>query len=87
MARVDADFLKKFFVDETPTGSVDGLNTDFTLANSPFDAVDAVQVFVNGIKYDQGTDWTISGSTISFAVAPSLGQNIRVNYIMKDGEN
>lgn len=87
MSRVDAEFLKKMWVDETPTGSVNGSNTAFTLSQTPFDSNDAVQVFLDGIKQDRTTDWTISGSTVTFVTAPAIGQTVRVNYIMIRGEN
>jgi hypothetical protein len=87
VARVDAELLKKFFVDETPTGTVNGSNTTFTLSQTPFDGSDSVQVFLNGIKMDRVTHWTISGTTITFVTAPSLGQTVRVYYIMLRGEN
>lgn len=87
MARLSAEFLKKFIVDETPTGTVNGSNTAFTLSQTPFDSGDAVQVYLNGVKRDKTTDWTISGTTITFVTAPALGQSIRVNYMMLRGEN
>lgn len=87
MSRVDADLLKKFIIDETPSGTVNGSNTAFTLSQTPFDSNDAVQVFIDGIKRDRVTDWTISGTTITFVTAPALGQSVRVNYIMLRGEN
>lgn len=87
MSRVDADLLKKMWVDETPSGTVNGSNTAFTLSQTPFDSSDSVQVFLNGIKRDRVTEWTISGTTITFVTAPALGQSVRVNYIMLRGEN
>jgi hypothetical protein len=87
VARVDAEFLKSMWVDETPSGTVNGSNVTFTLSQTPFDANDALQVFVDGLKQDRVTDWTVSGSTITFVTAPVTGQSVRVNYIMKRGEN
>lgn len=87
MSRVDAEFLKKFLVDETPSGTINGSNQNFTLSQTPFDSNDSVQVFIDGIKRDRTTDWTISGTTITMVTAPVAGQSIRVNYIMLHGEN
>lgn len=87
MSRVDADLLKKFFVDETPTGTVNGSNTTFTLSQTPFDSNDTVQVYLDGIKRNRTTEWSLSGTTITFVTAPALGQDVRVNYIMLRGEN
>jgi len=87
VSRVDAEFLKKFLVDETPSGTINGSNQTFSLSQTPFDSNDAVQVFIDGIKRDRVTDWTISGTTITMVTAPVAGQSIRVNYIMLHGEN
>ena len=54
---------------ETPGGTIDGSNTDFTLSYMPLPAA-ALMVFKNGILQQQGTglDYTLiyPGSTISF---------------------
>lgn len=66
---------------EAPTGSVNGSNTSFTLANTP--VAGSESVFLNGILQEPGSgnDYTISGGTITFADAPVSGDRIRVNYI------
>lgn len=87
MSRMDAKFLKRFFVDETPSGLVNGSNTAFTLSQVPFDADDSIQVFLDGLKQTRVTDYTISGSTINFVTAPATAQIIRVNYVMLAGED
>lgn len=87
MSRIDAEFLKKFIVDEAPSGTVNGSNTAFVLSQTPFDLNDSVQVFLDGLKQNRVTDWTISGTTITFVAAPVLGQSVRVNYFMLRGEN
>lgn len=85
--RLNANLIKRAWVDETPSGTVDGSNVTFTLSQTPFDSGDAVQVFLNGLKQDRTADWSISGTTITFVTAPALGQSVRVNYIMSRGEN
>lgn len=87
MSRLDAVELKKFVVDETPSGTVNGSNVTFTLSQAPFDTNDEVQVYLDGVKRNRVTEWTISGSTITFVTAPALGQDVRVNYWMARGEN
>ena len=87
MSRLDADLLKKFFKDEVPSGTINGSNTNFTLSSTPFDPQDAVQVYLDGLKQKNGTDFTISGTTITFATAPAIGQNVEVFYIILRGEN
>lgn len=87
MSRIEADFLKKFLVDETPTGTVNGSNVTFTLSYAPFDINDSVEIFIDGLKRDRVDEWTISGTTITFVTAPALGQSVRVHYFMNKGEN
>lgn len=66
---------------ETPTGLVNGLNTVFTLANTPVDP-SLVEVYRNGLLQLLGAlfDYTVSGATITFSVAPLVGSEIRVSY-------
>lgn len=68
---------------ETPSGTINGSNVTFTLANTPI--AGSEEVFVNGSLLDAGSgnDYTISGDTITFATAPIGGgspDKIRVNY-------
>jgi phage-related tail fiber protein len=66
---------------ETPSGSVNGSNTSFALANTP--VVGSESVFLNGILQEPGAgnDYTISGSTITYLTAPATGDKVRVSYI------
>lgn len=69
------------FVDrETPSGSVNGSNTAFTLANTPI--AGSEHVYLNGILQEPGAgnDYTISGSTITYLSAPLTGDKLRVTY-------
>lgn len=65
---------------ETPTGTINGSNTDFTLANTP--VAGSESVYLNGILQDAGggNDYTIAGAVITFLTAPISGDKIRVNY-------
>lgn len=69
-----------FVVRETPTGTINGSNTTFTLANTPL--VGTEQVFLNGILQEPGAgnDYTISGVTITYLTAPVSGDRLRVSY-------
>jgi len=69
-----------FVTRETPTGSVNGSNTTFTLAATPTAGTE--ELYLNGILQDQGAgnDYTISGATITMLTAPLSGDKIRVNY-------
>ncbi len=67
------------FVDEeTPTGDIDDVNTDFVLANTPI--AGSVKVFLNGIRYKVTEDYTISGATITFLTPPTTGDILLVDY-------
>lgn len=65
---------------ETPSGSVNGANVTFTLANTPLAGTE--EVFLNGLLQDPGAgnDYTISGGTITYLTAPLTGDKLRVNY-------
>lgn len=69
------------FVDkETPVGSVNGVNTTFTLANAP--VAGSEHVYLNGMLQESGAgnDYTISSNTITYLAAPLTGDKIRVSY-------
>lgn len=62
----DTSQLPTYVDAETPGGIVDGANTVFTLAAAPLPAA-SLQLFRNGVALTQGSDYTISSSTITFA--------------------
>jgi hypothetical protein len=64
---------------ETPSGSIDGSNTSFTLAFTPT-ADSSVQIYLNGVFQEQTVDYTISGANLTFISAPSLGQRMKAVY-------
>ncbi len=70
-----------FVFNETPSGSVNGSNTSFSLANTP--VAGTVSVYRNGQLQlsGAGNDYTISGATITYEYAPVTGEIIRVSYI------
>jgi len=67
---------------EIPSGAVDGSNTTYTLANIP--AAGTVEVYLNGLLQEPGSgkDYTISGNTITFALAPEAGDILLCSYII-----
>lgn len=69
------------FVDaETPTGTVNGSNNTFTLANSPTPAA-SLQFSKNGqLLISGGADYTLSGATITTVTAPKTGDVILAFY-------
>jgi hypothetical protein len=72
----------KFIVRETPSGTIDGANTAFTLANTPIAGTE--QVYLNGLLQEPGggNDYTISAGTITYLTAPVSGDRLRVSYII-----
>lgn len=71
-----------FVVGETPSGTVDGTNDTFTLANTPTSGT--VRLYVNGVRMNAGVgnDYTISTNTITFlsGAIPQTGDVILADY-------
>lgn len=61
---------------QTPTGVIDGVNTDFTLADTPTET----EVYLGGSRQTKGTHYTVSGDVITFINAPYAGEEIIVDY-------
>jgi len=76
-ALTDANFVDN----ETPTGDLDGVDVTYTLANAPSPA-GSLHLYLNGIRQKSGggNDYTLSGSTITFAVAPVSTDVILADY-------
>ena len=55
--------------------------SDTTLTINSGRTVDDVLVFVNGICLVPTDDYTISGTTLTFITAPSVGSEVTVRYI------
>lgn len=73
---VNSNFVDK----ETPSGTINGSNTAFTLANTP--VAGSEHVYLNGLLQESGAgnDYTISTNTITMLTAPISGDKIRVSY-------
>jgi hypothetical protein len=69
-----------FADEETPTGSVNGSNTAFTLAFAPSPGA-SLQLFLNGqLLKPGGTDYTLSGANITMVNAPATGDVLLAWY-------
>lgn len=81
-ATAGTDYLapSNHVVRETPSGSINGSNTSFTLASTPISGTE--EVYLNGIQQEPGSgnDYTISGTTITYLTAPVSGDRLRVSY-------
>jgi len=69
-----------FVVRETPSGTINGVNTTFTLANTPIAGTE--MLFLNGILQEPGAgnDYTISGATVTYLTAPLTGDRLKACY-------
>jgi hypothetical protein len=70
-----------YIVNELPTGTVNGTNPTFTLANTPIAGTQ--MVFSDGLYCTPGAgnDYTISGTTLTMLGASIPTTNIRVTYL------
>jgi hypothetical protein len=75
------------FVDgEVPSGTVDGSNATFTLAEAPWPS-SSLQLFRNGVLQRSPDDYTLSDNTVTFLAAsiPKTGDQIQASYRTSEG--
>lgn len=77
--RLDSSPTPAYADNETPGGSINGSNTVFTLTQAPVPPA-SLMLFLNGVLQLQGTDYILSGSTITFTNAPTAGAWIEAFY-------
>lgn len=65
------------FVDELLTGVVNGINTVFTLSQTPI----GNPLIRKGPLVQDTSDWSIIGTTVTFTVAPAIGESPRAYYV------
>jgi hypothetical protein len=72
-------------VNETPSGDINGVNTSYTLANTP--TAGTVMLYLNGLLQQEGAgnDYTISGTTITMESAPETGDILLSTYLTDQG--
>lgn len=68
----------KFIDDETISGTINGVNQTFTLANTPIPS--SVKVYRGGARQRVTEDYTLSGRTITFTIAPEVGEVLLCDY-------
>jgi hypothetical protein len=75
-------FAKKtdFINNETPTGTVNGVNAAFTLANTP--AAGTLMLFLNGqlLEAGAGNDYTLTTNAVTMLQIPQTGDKLRATY-------
>lgn len=64
---------------EVPAGAINGVNVTFTLSQDPNPDAGMV-LFQDGLILNQGTDYTLAGTTITMAVAPNFAQTLYAFY-------
>jgi hypothetical protein len=58
---------------ETPSGTINSVNTTFTLVSSPNPAA-SLMLHLNGVLQTAGgVDYTLAGNTITYVTAPATG--------------
>lgn len=67
------------FTQVAPTGAVDGSNVTYTLPSAP-SAPANLFLFLDGIMQYEGIDYTITGTTITMAASPQVGQTLWAVY-------
>jgi hypothetical protein len=70
------------FIDaELPAGTINGVNTSFTLANAPSPAA-SLDLYRNGMRLETGSDYSLSGNAITFvsAATPQTGDTLLADY-------
>lgn len=80
MALLNGKWISNIFVQEIPSGTVNGANTSFTLTSNPI-FTSAIKLYVNGILLIQGTHYSITGNAITMVTAPASGQTLYATYI------
>lgn len=69
---------RHFVDDETPAGTMNGVNKAFTVAKNPYTG--SLKVYRNGARQRVTEDYTLSGRTITFIIAPEATEIILVDY-------
>lgn len=81
MALVDGKWIASIFSYASDSG--DGSTTAFVLPSTPH-SNNAVIVFLNGLAQTPTVDYNISGDTVTFTTAPSLGQEILFWFVKEN---
>jgi hypothetical protein len=73
---------------EIPTGTLDGVNTLFTLQNQP-SPTNSLSIYRNGILLSAGSDYSLSGGTVTFFLGsvPQPGDTLFASYRFADPSN
>lgn len=76
--KVSARGLNINFQYEVPIGTSNGILTTFTLSQLPYSSASVI-VFLDGLAQPP-TNFSISGTTITFTLAPTTGSDVLAHY-------
>ena len=85
----DADYVaveEQYIAGKNQTFAGDGSDTTFTLSDTGREA-DQIAVFVDRVRMTATTDYTVSGTTLTFVIAPHNAAEIYVQVIDKEYKN
>lgn len=68
-----------FIFNEPVSGAIDGTNVTFTTAHAPIGG--SIILTLAGAVQTPGTDYSLSGSTITMAMAPASGSSLLATYL------
>ena len=68
-----------FFIYETPIGTINGVNTSFTLTYPP-DPTNSLVVILNGQIMSETEDYTLIADILTLNTAPPTGSLLKVEY-------
>ena len=77
--KIQKQYISPNLTYNTRTGTGDGSTQAFTVTNGA--TVDDVLVTENGVLQAPTTDYTISGTTLTFTTAPANGVNIVIREL------
>jgi hypothetical protein len=82
MSLLAGKWIGAIFEQEQPSGTVNGSNASFTLSSTPHSSKSVV-LTVDGLVLRQGTEYSVSGSSITMTTAPVVGQHLWAIYVKR----
>src|SRR3990167_1086861 len=67
--------VRDLWIDQVPTGTIDGANKTFTISTNCVQ--DSESVFVDGVRMSKARDYTLAGKTLTFITAPLLTVDVK----------
>ena len=71
-----------FVYNEIPGGSINGVNTSFTTANTPVSGTSCLYYNGDRLIPGSGNDYIISGKNLTIAFAPTTGDVLLIDYLV-----